>query len=310
MWPGRERPQPKAAAPHGRNVMSEQRRLPDWLRVKIGKGTQTRETGALLARHGVSTVCSNARCPNIGECYSCGTATFLLMGERCTRGCRFCAVESAPPTPLDPTEPERVAAAAAELGLRHVVLTSVTRDDLPDGGAEHLARTVRAVKAALPASTVELLAPDFLGNEESVRTALASGIAVFNHNVETVPRLYAEVRPGAHYRRSLAVLAAAHCLKPEVPTKSGLMVGLGETREELLGVFDDLRGVGCDLLTIGQYLRPTRHHYAVARYLRPEEFEELGAEARARGFRYVASSPFVRSSYRAHEALADAGPSS
>jgi len=283
--------------------MSETQRLPDWLRVKTGKGRQTRGTSALLARHGVSTVCANARCPNIGECYSCGTATFLLMGERCTRGCRFCAVDSAPPTPLDPTEPERVAAAAADLALHHVVLTSVTRDDLPDGGAKHIARTVRALKAVLPGSTVEVLVPDFLGDEAPVRTVLASGIDVFNHNVETVPRLYAEVRPGADYRRSLAVLAMARNAAPTVPTKSGLMVGLGEFRDELLGVFDDLRAVGCDLLTIGQYLQPTRSHYPVARYVPPPEFEELAGEARARGFAYVASAPFVRSSYRAHEAL-------
>ncbi len=281
------------------------RRVPDWLRVKIGKATDSRPTGALLERHGVETVCRNARCPNIGECYSCGTATFLLMGAHCTRQCAFCAVESAMPLPLDPTEPARVAAAAAELALRHVVLTSVTRDDLPDGGAAHFAETVRTVREALPGSTIEVLVPDFGGSEDSIRTVLAAGVEVFNHNVETVPRLYPTVRPQADYRQSLAVLATARRLARGALTKSGLMVGLGEAREEIRAVLEDLRAASCDALTIGQYLQPTRRHHPVVRYVPPEEFDDLAAEARALGFRHVASAPFVRSSYRAHEAVGE-----
>jgi lipoyl synthase len=284
-------------------VPDKPQRVPDWLRVKIGKATHAQPTDALLARHGVETVCRNARCPNIGECYSCGTATFLLMGARCTRGCTFCAVESAPPEALDPGEPDRVASAARELGLRHVVLTSVTRDDLPDGGAGHFAATIRAVRALLPESTIEVLVPDFGGIEDSVRVVLEARVEVFNHNIETVPRLYAGVRPEADYTRSLELLACAKRLARATLTKSGLMVGLGERREEVTQVLGDLRAHGCEALTIGQYLQPTRRHHPVERYVPPAEFEELGQEALALGFRHVASSPFVRSSYRAHEAV-------
>jgi lipoyl synthase len=284
-------------------VPDRPQRVPDWLRVKIGKATHAQPTGALLARHGVETVCRNARCPNIGECYSCGTATFLLMGARCTRSCTFCAVESAAPEALDPTEPGRVANAAHELGLHHVVLTSVTRDDLPDGGAGHFAATVRAVRARMPESTVEVLVPDFGGSEGSVRIVLEPRVDVFNHNIETVPRLYASVRPQADYARSLGLLACAKRLAPATLTKSGLMVGLGETREEVTEVLHDLRTHDCEALTIGQYLQPTRRHHPVERYVAPAEFEELAREAAGLGFRHVASSPFVRSSYRAHEAV-------
>jgi len=288
-------------------VASQPHRLPDWLRVKVRKGEQGAGTRALLARHRVSTVCSNARCPNIGECYATGTATFLLMGERCTRGCRFCAVESALPAPLDPDEPARVAAAAAELAVSHVVLTSVTRDDIPDGGAAHFAKTVRKVREALPGATVEVLVPDFRGDMAAVEAVARAGIDVFNHNLETVPSLYSVVRPGADYRRSLGVLEHAREAAPEVPTKSGLMVGIGETVDELFAVMDDLVSVGCRFLTLGQYLRPSPRHLSVERYVTPEEFEELGSAALRKGFRFVASAPFVRSSYRAHEALLSCG---
>jgi lipoic acid synthetase len=289
------------------HVASQPHRLPDWLRVKVRKGEQGAGTRALLARHRVSTVCSNARCPNIGECYATGTATFLLMGERCTRGCRFCAVESALPAPLDPDEPARVAAAAAELAVSHVVLTSVTRDDIPDGGAAHFAKTVRKVREALPGATVEVLVPDFRGDMAAVEAVARAGIDVFNHNLETVPSLYSVVRPGADYRRSLGVLEHAREAAPEVPTKSGLMVGIGETVDELFAVMDDLVSVGCRFLTLGQYLRPSPRHLSVERYVTPEEFEELGSAALRKGFRFVASAPFVRSSYRAHEALLSCG---
>lgn len=277
--------------------------MPEWLRVKVRKSSLGKETSARLARHGVSTVCANAKCPNIGECYHSGTATFLLMGERCTRGCRFCAVEGGLPEALDPTEPQRVAAAARELALSHVVITSVTRDDLPDGGAAHIAATVRAVREALTEATIEVLVPDFLGDEAAVHAVVKVGLDVFNHNVETVPRLYPEVRPGADYGRSLHVLAHAHALAPDMPTKSGVMLGLGEEYEEVLRVMDDLRGVGCEFLTLGQYLQPSPRHLPVARFVPPQEFEEFGQAAREKGFAFVASAPFVRSSYRAHEAL-------
>jgi lipoic acid synthetase len=286
-------------------LTTKPRRTPEWLRVKIRKSSLGKETSERLARHGVSTVCANAKCPNIGECYHSGTATFLLMGERCTRGCGFCAVGSLEPEALDPTEPERVAAAAAELGLSHVVITSVTRDDVADGGAAHFAATVDAVRRKLPKATVEVLVPDFAGDEEAVAVVCDAGVDVFNHNVETVPRLYPEVRPGADYRRSLRVLELAGRLRPETPTKSGVMLGLGEEREEVLAVMDDLRAVGCEILTLGQYLQPSPRHLPVARFVPPEEFGELGEAARRKGFGFVASDPFVRSSYRAHEALGE-----
>lgn len=277
--------------------------MPPWLRVKIRKSTLSQETSTRLARHGVNTVCAHAKCPNIGECYHCGTATFLLLGTRCTRGCRFCAVEDGPPDALDPEEPERVAAAAQELGLRHVVITSVTRDDLPDGGAAHFAAAVRAVKRALPEATVEVLVPDFLGDEDAVRTVIEAGIDVFNHNIETVPRLYPVVRPGADYRRSLRVLESAGTVDRNLPLKSGVMLGLGEEPSEVLTVMDDLLTVGCRYLTLGQYLSPSPRHLPVARFVTPEEFEEYGHLAREKGFAFAASAPFVRSSYRAYEAL-------
>jgi lipoic acid synthetase len=284
----------------------ERLRLPAWLRVKVGKREQSRETGDLLARHGLNTVCASARCPNLGECYACGTATFLILGNCCTRNCGFCAVPSGTPEALDPEEPVRVARAVAEMGLKYVVVTSVTRDDLPDGGAGHFARTIAAIRDAAPGTAVEVLTPDFRGDREALATVLRAGPAIFNHNLETVRRLQKLVRPQADYDRSLGVLAAARELAPDLPRKSGLMVGLGETDEEIREALADLSRTGVSLVTIGQYLRPTRAHLPVARYVPPEQFDRYGEWGREAGLRFVAAGPFVRSSYRAAEAVGEA----
>ena len=277
-------------------------RLPAWLRVKVGKADLVGPTSHLLGRHCVATVCEQAHCPNIGECYGRGTATFLIMGTVCTRNCRFCAVATGEPAPLDPEEPERVAAAVAEMSLDFAVVTSVTRDDLPTGGAEHFAATLRALHRRRPQAGVEVLTPDFHGDPGAVAAVLDAAPTVFNHNVETVRRLQAEVRPQASYEWSLAVLAAAHRLAPEVPVKSGLIVGLGETAAEIRATMADLAAAGVSLLTIGQYLQPTRRHRPVSRYVPPDEFalyEQWGLRA---GLRHVVAGPFVRSSYCAAEA--------
>jgi lipoic acid synthetase len=245
------------------------------------------------------TVCEEAHCPNIAECWAHKTATFMLLGDTCTRNCGFCAVTHGRPLAVDPAEPGRVASAVANLGLRHVVVTSVNRDDLDDGGAGHFASTARAIKAKVPHCRVEVLVPDFQGDVDAVATVMASPIDVFNHNMETVPRLYARVRPGAKYPRSLAVLAAAARGQTRVPTKAGLMLGLGEQRDELASVFRDLREVGCRVLTLGQYLRPSADHLPVERYVTPEEFAELRVEAMGLGFDHVEAGPLVRSSYHA-----------
>lgn len=276
--------------------------MPHWLRVKVGKGHQGQRTRRVIARCGVHTVCQEARCPNIGECYAQHTATFLILGDVCTRNCRFCAVKHGKPAPVDPEEPMRVAEAAVELGLDFVVVTSVTRDDLPDGGAAHFAATIRAIRDRLPEAGVEVLVPDFRGSEEALAMVMEAEPTVLNHNVETVARLQGRVRPEASYERSLRVLATAKKLRPDVPTKSGLMVGVGETDQEIYDTLKDLRTVGCDIVTVGQYLRPTRRHLAVDRYVEPEKFAEYGRWAQELGFKYVASDPFVRSSYRAAEA--------
>lgn len=272
---------------------------PAWLRVRVPTAGRVREVAEVVRALAVGTVCRSAHCPNAGECFSRGTATFLLSGPSCTRRCRFCAVGHEPPPPLDPTEPGRVAEAVRRLGLRHVVVTSVTRDDLDDGGAAVFARTVAAVREAAPGALVEVLVPDFGGSSDALDRVLDACPDVFNHNVETVPRLYPAVRPEADYGRSLGVLGAAAARG--LPVKSGLMAGLGETRGEVRRTLEDLRGAGCTLLTLGQYLAPSPRHAPVARYLTPGEFEELGREARALGFRSVASGPLVRSSYRAGE---------
>ena len=256
-----------------------------------------------LRRRGVVTVCEEARCPNKARCFARGTATFMLLGSVCTRTCRFCNVETGRPGAVDPSEPERVAESVAELGLAHAVLTSVNRDDLADGGAGQFAAAVRAIRSRAPRATVEVLTPDFQGDPTAAETVVAAGPDVYNHNVETVPRLYRSVRPAARYERSLALLARVKERAPELVTKSGLMLGLGETRDEVVAVLRDLRAARVDCITLGQYLRPTLRHLEVDRYLDPEEFDALGACARELGFRHVASGPLVRSSFHADDAL-------
>jgi lipoic acid synthetase len=276
------------------------RRLPDWLKRPLPVGNENFYTHHLLRELRLETVCENARCPNRPECYSRRTATFMILGNVCTRPCGFCSVPRGEPEALEADEPERVAEAAHRLGLRHVVITSVTRDDLPDGGADHFARCVEAVRARTGAA-VEVLTPDFLGDLRAVDRVLDSQPEVYNHNMETVPRFYRKVRGRADYRRSLDLLAHVKRRSPHTLTKTGLMLGLGETREELLDTLADVRAVSCDALTLGQYLTPTLKHVPVARYLPPAEFDELAALARLLGFSKVASGPFVRSSYHADE---------
>ena len=264
-------------------------------------GPELRQVEGLLEREGLNTVCVGAKCPNRGECYSAGTATFMILGARCTRDCAFCAVPTGGVEPPEPGEPEAVARAASGMGLKHVVVTSVTRDDLPDGGAEHFARTVRAVRARLPGAMVEVLVPDFAGRAADVEVVLAARPDVFNHNVETVERLYETVSPQADYARSLAVLEQAAAAG--MPAKSGFMVGLGETSLEVEELMRDLHGAGCSLLTVGQYLRPAERNVPVERYWEPSEFGQLEVKARALGFEAVAAAPLVRSSYFAHKLL-------
>jgi len=276
------------------------RRLPSWLKRALPRGNQNFFTHHLLRELKLETVCENARCPNRPECYSRRTATFMILGNVCTRPCGFCSVEKGTPHLLEDDEPERVAEASYRLGLRHVVITSVTRDDLADGGADHFYRCILAVRAWTGAA-VEVLTPDFLGDRRAVERVLEARPEVYNHNMETVPRLYKKVRGRADYQRSLDLLAHVKRLAPQTVTKSGLMLGLGETTEELLEVLADLRAVNCDTLTLGQYLAPTLKHIPVKRYVPPEEFEALAVRARTLGFKQVASGPFVRSSYHADE---------
>jgi lipoic acid synthetase len=276
------------------------RRLPAWLKRPLPRGNENFFTHNLLRELNLETVCENARCPNRPECYARRTATFMVMGNVCTRPCGFCSVPRGEPDDLAQDEPQRVAEAAHRLGLKHVVITSVTRDDLPDGGADHFYRCVLAVRARTGA-VVEVLTPDFLGDVHAIDRVIEAQPEVFNHNTETVPRFYRKVRGRADYQRSLDLLSHVKTRAPHLTTKSGLMLGLGETREELLDTFADLRDVRCDVLTLGQYLTPTLKHVPVARYLPPEEFEELGTLARSLGFQKVASGPFVRSSYHADE---------
>lgn len=283
----------------------EPRRLPRWLKREVPKGNFGNFTAGLLEEFGLETVCDNAKCPNRMECYSQKTATFMILGAVCTRPCGFCAVDRGRPAPLAADEPQRVAEAAARLGLKHVVITSVTRDDLPDGGADHFARCVHAVRERTGAA-VEVLTPDFVGNLAALDHVIDAAPDVFNHNTETVPRLYRKVRgPKSDYRWTLALIRRVKERNPGIRTKSGLMLGLGETRDELLDVLADLRAAGCDFLTLGQYLTPSAqtadHYLPVVRYIPPEEFAELGREAKALGFAQVASGPFVRSSYHARE---------
>jgi lipoic acid synthetase len=286
-------------------------RLPAWLRKPETAFVALHEIKRELRRLELHTVCESARCPNIHECFRRGTATFMILGDRCTRGCGFCAVPKARhPAPPDPNEPAHVAQMARAMNLRHVVVTSVNRDDLPDGGAGHFAETIRAIRAALPAATIEVLTPDFLGDLDAVMTVLEARPDVFNHNVETVPRLYPRVRPQARYERSLAVLEFA-ARNGGTLVKSGLMVGLGERCEEVEEVLRDLRRCGVSIVTIGQYLQPTRRNLPVAEYVPPEHFEAYRETGLRLGFRAVFSGPFVRSSYMAelvaHSALAGGG---
>ncbi|MGD2079659.1 MAG: lipoyl synthase [Nitrospirota bacterium] len=276
------------------------KRLPRWLRRRHSL-SELRSMKGLLRGHGLSTVCEEARCPNKAECFSKPTATFMILGDRCTRNCGFCSVESMAPSPPEADEPLRVAQAARAMGLRYVVVTSVTRDDLQDGGAGHFARTIGEIRRCLPGAKVEVLTPDFKGSAEALGIVLEAGPDVFNHNLETVPRLYSTVRPQADYNRSVELLRKVKEMSPGVRTKSGLMLGLGEGAGEVLETLRDLRGAGCDSLTLGQYLRPGKGNLPVAEYVEPEVFESLRGEALAMGFGFVASGPLVRSSMNAEE---------
>jgi lipoic acid synthetase len=280
-------------------------RKPPWLRVRAPGSAGYNETRRIVREHGLVTVCEEAACPNIGECWSVGHATMMIMGEVCTRACAFCNVATGRPGPLDPSEPGRVAAAVASMGLNHVVITSVDRDDLADGGATHFAAVVAAIRAASPATTIEILTPDFLRKPVSAaHMAIDSGPDVFNHNLETVPRLYPPIRPGARYYHSLRLLERVKERAPDMFTKSGLMVGLGEAREEVMQVMDDMRSAGVDFITIGQYLQPTRKHAPVDRFVCPEEFQALATIATSKGFLMVSASPLTRSSHHAGEDFA------
>ena len=284
-----------------RQVINPAGRLPEWIRVRVHEGEDYKQLKQLVREQRLHTVCEEARCPNIFDCWNRRTATFMILGDTCTRACRFCAVTSGRPMELDLGEPLRVAESVAQLGLRHAVITSVDRDDLRDGGAGTFARTIRAIRRRSPGTTVEVLTPDFQGDRDAIRTVVEAGPDIFNHNTETVPRLYARIRPKAVYANSLALLAYVKELRPDMVTKSGVMVGLGETAEELLAVFKDMRAHRIDVLTVGQYLRPSAKHAPVERYYRPEEFVELKAAALAMGFGHVESGALVRSSYHADE---------
>ena len=275
-------------------------RKPDWIRVRAPNHPVYHETRELIRDHGLVTVCEEAACPNIGECWSQRHATMMIMGDTCTRACSFCNVRTGQPNALDASEPGRVADAVAKLGLRHVVITSVDRDDLPDGGAAHFAAVIRALRAAAPATTIEVLTPDFLRKGDGPIEVVAEARPdVFNHNLETVPRLYPGIRPGARYFQSLRLLDRVKRLDATIFTKSGLMVGLGEQRPEIMQVMDDLRVADVDFLTLGQYLQPTVKHAAVAEFVTPEAFAEYAAMARAKGFLLVSATPLTRSSYHA-----------
>ena len=277
-------------------------RLPEWLRLKLPQTPAFAETRTLLQGQRLHTVCESAKCPNNWECWSKGTATFMIGGDRCTRACGFCAISTAKPLPLDPAEPFRVAEAAHRMGLRHVVITAVARDDLADGGAAHFRQTIEAVRHLNPGIIVEVLVPDFHEEDDAIETVLAARPEIYNHNLETVRRLTPSVRHRATYDRSLSVLrkVRAKC-GSGIYTKSGLMLGLGETPEEVLAAMADLRQVGCDILTLGQYLQPTREHLTVCEYIRPEQFVLYARQAQAMGFTHTASGPLVRSSYHAEE---------
>ena len=282
----------------------EMLRKPDWIRVKAPGSPIYRETQQIVRQNNLVTVCEEAGCPNIGECWSKKHATMMIMGEICTRACAFCNVRTGLPTALDPEEPEHVANAVEKLGLAHVVITSVDRDDLPDGGAEHFAQVIRAIRRRTPSTTIEVLTPDFLRKDGALEVVVAARPDVFNHNLETVPSRYLTVRPGARYFHSIRLLQRVKELDPTMFTKSGIMVGLGEERHEVLQLMDDLRSADVDFLTIGQYLAPSRKHHPVVRYVTPEEFQSYATIASAKGFLLVSSSPLTRSSHHAGEDFA------
>ncbi len=279
----------------------EQQKLkkPDWIRVKAPVSKEYQETWDLMRRQKLNTVCEEAACPNIGECWAKKHATVMILGSVCTRACRFCNIKTGRPDLLDPHEPERVGEAIAEMGLHHVVVTSVDRDDLDDGGANHFAQTIRAIRKSAPQTTIEVLTPDFLRKEGAIEIVVEARPDVYNHNLETVPRLYAEVRPGARYFNSLHLLQTVKDLDPTLFTKSGIMVGLGETKTEVYQVMDDLRAASVDFITIGQYLQPTPQHHVLDRFVTPDEFEDYARMARGKGFLMVSASPLTRSSYHA-----------
>jgi len=281
-------------------------RKPEWLKIKLTTGDNYAELKHMMRNKTLHTVCEEARCPNIYECWANRTATFMILGDICTRACRFCAVKTGMPTELDLQEPERVAEAAEQMGLRHCVVTSVARDDLKDGGASIFAETIKAIRRRVPLCSVEVLIPDFMGDEESLRIVMDAKPDILNHNIETVERLSDRVRAKAKYRRSLELLKRAKQMKPDIPTKSSIMLGVGEEWDEILRTMDDLREVDCDIMTIGQYLQPTKQHLDVEKYYPPEQFATLKEEGMRRGFSHVESGPLVRSSYHAHEQVKSA----
>ena len=279
--------------------MQEKLKKPDWIRVKAPISKEYQETRDLMRRQKLNTVCEEAACPNIGECWAKKHATVMILGSVCTRACRFCNIKTGRPDLLDPHEPERVGEAIAEMGLHHVVVTSVDRDDLDDGGADHFAQTIHAIRKSTPQTTIEVLTPDFLRKEGAIKIVVKARPDVYNHNLETVPRLYAEVRPGARYFNSLHLLQTVKDLDPTIFTKSGIMVGLGENKTEVYQVMDDLRAASVDFITIGQYLQPTPQHHVLDRFVTPDEFEDYARMARGKGFLMVSASPLTRSSYHA-----------
>ena len=279
-------------------------RKPDWIRVKAPVSETYKETRRIVRENGLNTVCEEAGCPNIGECWSHKHATMMIMGDTCTRGCTFCNVATGRPDALDVFEPKRVADAVAKLGLQHVVITSVDRDDLDDGGAGHFAQTIRAIRHAAPGTTIEVLTPDFLRKDGALEIVVAARPDVFNHNLETVPRLYPSVRPGARYYASLRLLDRVKDMDPTLFTKSGIMAGLGESFEEMLQVMDDLRAARVDFMTVGQYLQPTVKHHPIDRFVPPDEFKQIESRAYSKGFLMVSATPLTRSSYHAAEDFA------
>ncbi len=277
--------------------------LPRWLKKPSSSIEQTQKVRRAIASHNLNTVCRSAQCPNLGECFSAGTATFLILGSTCTRTCSFCAIDKGTPLPVDAEEPNRIALAIQELGIKHAVVTSVTRDDLVDGGATQFAATITAIKTLNPGVTVEVLIPDFRGSESAIQTVLAASPDIFNHNLETVERLYPTVRPQADYHQSMKILAYAKECMPKLITKSGIMVGLGERKNEIFSLMNELISVKCNILTIGQYLQPSKKHHNVEKYYTPAEFDELKLTAVEKGFLGVESSPFTRSSYHAEQVI-------